>query len=63
MITGSCSICGKVTKTPHSCLSCGAIVCADHYDFASGFCPRCRHRLKMVERGPPAPQTNLKIMR
>jgi hypothetical protein len=50
MISAMCSICGKVTKNPHSCLSCGAVVCEEHYDFGSGFCPRCRHRLKRIER-------------
>jgi uncharacterized paraquat-inducible protein A len=52
MISGLCSICGKATKSPHSCLSCGAIVCVDHYDFASGFCPRCRQRLRRAESVP-----------
>jgi hypothetical protein len=50
MISGICSICGKATKTPHSCLSCGAIVCDKHYDFTSGFCPRCRFRLRKFEK-------------
>jgi uncharacterized paraquat-inducible protein A len=52
MISALCSICGEATKNPHSCLACGAAVCEKHYDFASGFCPRCRHRLKRVETMP-----------
>ncbi|MEM5871425.1 MAG: orotate phosphoribosyltransferase [Candidatus Aenigmatarchaeota archaeon] len=51
MISGICSICGKVTKKPHSCLSCGATICEEHYDFSSGFCPRCKRRLADMEGG------------
>jgi hypothetical protein len=50
MISAICSICGKVTKKPHSCLACGSIVCEEHHDFTSGFCARCRLRLKKMEK-------------
>ncbi|NIO23315.1 MAG: orotate phosphoribosyltransferase [Candidatus Aenigmarchaeota archaeon] len=44
-----CFICGKATKSPHSCTFCGAIVCGEHYDTDSGMCSRCKERLKRIE--------------
>lgn len=53
MITGLCSVCGRATKNPHSCISCGAVVCTEHYDFNSGFCPKCIRKLKQAGKSNP----------
>lgn len=49
MRSALCSICGKATKNPHSCVYCGAIVCEEHYDISSGMCSRCKSRLRRIE--------------
>lgn len=53
MISGLCSVCGKATKHPHSCVFCGAIVCEEHYDVPTGMCSKCKSRVNRTESTEP----------
>ena len=41
MISGICTICGRVTIL-YTCVLCGARTCWEHHDLAKGVCTSCQ---------------------
>jgi len=39
-VSGLCSVCGS-GQAQFTCDRCGAVVCQEHYDAATGFCAEC----------------------
>lgn len=39
-VSGLCMVC-EAAEARYSCESCGAVVCVEHYDQATGLCVRC----------------------
>ncbi|WP_251342393.1 hypothetical protein [Haloplanus halophilus] len=44
-VTTICQVCEAATAS-HTCDGCGASVCADHYDRATGLCSTCAARAR-----------------
>lgn len=52
-VTGLCQTCGNA-QAQFSCDRCGAVVCEQHYDAATGFCTECASEVRSGRGdGPP----------
>jgi hypothetical protein len=44
-VTNLCQVCESATAS-HTCDTCGAAVCAEHYDRETGLCTVCAARVR-----------------
>ncbi|WP_248895256.1 hypothetical protein [Haloplanus halobius] len=51
-VAGVCQVCENAVAR-HTCDNCGALVCTEHYDRATGLCSHCASETRHGSDGPP----------